>query len=152
MGILNFINQTFKFKVGSMNIAPTYWQAATIVFLLFLLVFTLARLRWLYVHWSMGKGSFAMITWGFVLALVVEGFLMISGRTLFTELLGWKNAPKPISTVLNIGRDKLVDVLGTQDEIPSSFAGEKGSDGVVSVYQSLSSSEAEKVKQVICTP
>ena len=47
----NILNSgpTFSFSVGQYDIAPTYITAGLIVFLLFLLVLTLARLRHMYV-------------------------------------------------------------------------------------------------------
>ena len=105
MGNLSFISKTFNFKLGNLDIAPTYWQAIAIVFLLFLLVFTLARVRYLYIHWSLGKNSIAFLFWGFILALILEGFLIIGGKTVLTEVLGWQDVPKPINTALDLGRN-----------------------------------------------
>src|SRR3989344_4366073 len=113
------LNKTFKtFKIGSLYVDATYWQVGAIILLVFLLIFTLARLRYLYVHWSLGKGSIAMLFWGVVLAIIMEGFFILSGRTIFTEILGMKNVPKPFSTVLNISRQKVVNVLGTENAVP----------------------------------
>jgi hypothetical protein len=147
MDFVGLINRTFSFKLGSMDVAPTYWEAVAIVFLLFLLVFTLARVRWLYVHWSMGKGSIAMLVWGFILALIVEGFFWIGGNTLFTKVLGWENAPKPIGTVLDIGRGRLVNVLGTQDEKI-----EIGPEVTIKSYKLLDTNSAREVERAICLP
>ena len=148
-----------KVNVGSMNLkignslfAPTYLQAMFIIFLLFLLVFTLARLRRTYVNWSL-KGASTMLFLGFMLALVIEGFLIIGGRTALTEVLGWKNAPKPIQTALDSGRDRLVDVLGVTEEVPSMSADEGPTlQSVIDDFQSLTPDETQKLKKVICTP
>ncbi|MFV1917293.1 MAG: hypothetical protein ACC618_02335 [Patescibacteria group bacterium] len=139
-----FIRQTFNLKLGNWNLTPEYWTAATIVFLLFALVFSLARLRKMYVHWSL-KGFVPQVLIGFVLALVLEGFLILGGRTLLTSILGWDNAPKPISTALDIGRAKLVNVLGASDEAATSKS-------VVLDFQSLSSTERDVAKIQICEP
>ncbi len=145
-------NPGFSFKIGNLLFAPTYIHAAAIVFLLFLLVLTLARVRRMYVDWSF-KGAAAMLFMGFMLALVIEGFLIIGGRTALTEILGWKSAPKPIQTALDTGRGKLIDVLGVTEEIPSSEASENPTlQSVIKGYQSLSSEEAESFKQMLCTP
>lgn len=94
-----------------------------------------------------------MLFWGFLLALILESFLIIGGRTLFTEILGWENAPKPILNALDAGRNKLVDVLGVTDEVPTSTAREDPNlDDVVSDFQSLSPDEAEEVRSIICQP
>ena len=122
MNPLKFLTKTFSFSVGKFDLAPQYWTVVAIIFLLFLLVLTLARLRYMYIHWSIAKPSLAMIFWGFLLAIIIEGFFLISGRTLLTEILGWENAPKPISTVLDAGRAKLVNVLGENEQIPDSQA------------------------------
>lgn len=141
------------YSIGGLDFTPSYLHAAAIVFLIFLLVLTLARLRKLYVGWSLGKSSIAMLFWGFMLALIVEGFLLVGGRTLVTEIIGWKNAPKPLLTVLDAGRNKLVDVLGVSQEIPQSIAEEKPTvEKIVGEYQSLPPEEAEEFKNILCAP
>lgn len=141
---LAFIRQTFNLKLGNWDLTPEYWTAAAIVFLLFALVFSLARLRKMYVHWSL-KGFVPQLLIGFVLALVLEGFLILGGKSLLTSILGWDNAPKPISTALDIGRTKLVNVLGVSDEAATP-------EGVVLDFQSLSSTERGVAKIQICEP
>ena len=115
MELPEIFNKTFKFDVGKLQIEPSYWQAAAIVFLVFLLILTLARLRHMYVGWSL-KSFLPSIVFGFILAIIVEGFLIVGGKTLFIDIMGWENAPKPISTLLDIGRTKLVKVLGEKSE------------------------------------
>ena len=92
----------------------------------------------MYVHWSF-KGFVPSILFGFILALILEGFLLIGGRTLFTELLGWENAPKPVAVALDAGRTRLVNVLGVQtSEIPDTLVSEGNTvESVSSGYQSL---------------
>jgi len=153
MGPFKFLTKSFSFKLGNLDISPQYWHAIAIVILLFLLVLTLARLRYLYIHWSMGKSSLAMTFWGFLLALILAGFLLISGRTFFTEILGWENAPKPISTALDAGRAKLIKVLGVTEEIPSSLANESPSYSSVMVdFQKLSEEEKQELRLLMCSP
>lgn len=130
----------------------SYLQAGAIVFLIFLLVLTLAQVRRHYIDWSF-KGALFGIFFGFLLALFLEGFLIIGGRTAITEVLGWKNAPKPLSVALDAGREKLITVLGIQDQIPSSNAQEVTSvDNAVSVLQSLNPADVKKVKALFCQP
>lgn len=153
MNPAQFLTKTFDLRLGRLDIAPTYWQAAAIVFLLFLLVLTLARLRHLFVNWSLGKNAIAMLFWGFLLALILEGFLLIGGRTLFSEILGWENAPKPISVALDITRAKLVDVLGVSDKIPLSVAKENfTAEDLILDFQNLAPEEIGKARSVICAP
>lgn len=147
--VVEFLFKTFPLKLGGALLRPSYLQAIAIVFLIFLLTLTMARLRRLYVNWSL-KGSLAMIFFGFVLALILEGFLILSGRTLFTEVIGWENAPKPISTALNMGRNRLVDVLGVNQEIPESQAANYSSQDIYSLYQTLSEDEKSSLKASVC--
>jgi len=144
--------ESVSFNVGNLLFAPTYIQALAIVFLLFLLVITFARLRRMYVDWSL-KGALTMLFLGFMLALIIEGFLIIGGRTALTEVLGWKNAPQPIQTALDTGKEKLVDVLGVTKEIPSTEASEKASlQSVIDDFQNLTPMDSSKLKKIICTP
>lgn len=145
------VTEGIEFQAFGLLFEPNYLQAGLIVFLLFVLLMTLARLRRMYVNWSL-KGAWAMIGLGFFLALILEGFLLIGGRTMFTELLGWKDAPKPISTALEVGRGKLVDVLGVTEQVPSSFADSGvSSEQVVQAFQSLPPNDADTVKTIICS-
>ncbi len=126
--------------------------AIEVVVLLFLLILTLAQVRRHYVNWSFKGGLFG-IFFGFLLALFLEGFLLIGGKTVVTGVLGWKNAPKPISVALDAGRSKLIQVLGITDPIPESQArGNSTFDQAVSVLQSLNPADVGKLKGLICTP
>lgn len=149
---LEIAQKSFNLHIGNINMPFSYWQAGAIIFLIFLLVLTLAQVRRHYIDWSF-KGALFGIFFGFLLALFLEGFLIIGGRTAITEVLGWKNAPKPLSVALDAGRAKLVGVLGIQDQIPSSNAQEVTSvDNAVSVLQSLNPADVKKVKALFCQP
>lgn len=144
--------KSINFGIGGVNFSPSVYEALVIVFLLFVLVLSLARLRHLFIKWSFSAWP-AFFFLGLLFALIIEGFLMIGGRTFFTVILGWRNAPKPILSVLDSGREKLVDVLGVKSEIPESVAKQTISkESVVSDYQSLSPNEAQKVRLQICEP
>lgn len=139
------------FEVKGVVFAPNILQAVAIVFLLFLLVFTLARLRHLYVKWSF-KTAYAFILIGFLLALILEGFFILGGRTVLTEILGWKNPPKPIESALDFGRERMVEVLGVRKEVPSSFANENStSEDLLNLLDSLSQQDLEKVRLKVCS-
>jgi hypothetical protein len=115
----SFLTKTFDFTFKNITISPTYWQALTIIILLFLLTFSLARIRYLYVHWSLGKSAVSMLIWGFLLAVILEGFLIVSGKSLLIAVFGWDDAPKPIGPALDVGREKLIDVLGSSQATES---------------------------------
>lgn len=152
--VLNFLNKSLGvYTVSGMEIEPTYWEAGAIVILIFLLILTLARLRYIYIEWHFSRHNLSFLFYGFLLALILEGFLLLSGRTFLTATLGWKNAPKPISTALDAGREKLIKVLAAQDQIPDSVAKESVSPNtVISNYESLPFSEREVVKSSVCEP
>lgn len=91
-----------------------------------------------------------MLVIGFVLAVIVEGFLMLSGRTAFTEILGWKNAPKPIEVALDAGRGRLIKVLGDSTEKTSSET-TPTYQSVVDDIQKLTPQETRKLKESFCS-
>ena len=149
---LVFLQKSFKLTLGSFSLPVSYFQAAAVIFLLFLLVLMLAQVRRHYVNWSL-KGAVFGVFFGFLLALILEGFLIIGGKTAITGALGWKNAPKPIQIVLEAGRSQLIKVLGIQDQIPSSLAKENLTvQGAVETLQSLNPADMKKVKTLICQP
>ncbi len=150
--LLGSLSDNFTFRLGKFSLPVPYWQAITIVFLIFLLVVLIAKFRRHYVDWSL-KGAVFGIFFGFLLALILEGFLIIGGRTALTSVLGWKNPPAPLADALDAGRTKLVQVLGIKSEIPSSFAMENTTvRGVVELLQNLNPEDSKKVKSIICTP
>ena len=116
MNILGLLNKSLGgFTVRGLYIETRYWQAITVVFLVFLLIVTFAHLRHVYVGWSF-KQAGSMLLIGFLLALILEGFMILSGKTLLIGILGWRSAPKPISTALDEGRSKLIQVLGVSND------------------------------------
>ena len=140
----------FDFNLGNLSFSVAYIQAFAIVFLIFILILTLAQVRRHFVNWSL-KGAVFGVFFGFLFALILEGFLIIGGRTAITSVLGWKNVPAPISIALDAGRNKLIQVLGIQDQIPSTLAKEGTSvTGAIEVLQSLNPAEVKKVKTLFC--
>ena len=150
MNLPEFFGRTFNVPLGNYVFAPSYLLAAAIVFLLFLLVLTLAQVRRHFLTWSVKGGVFG-IALGFFLALILEGFMIIGGKTVVTEILGWKNAPKPILTALEAGRSKLVNVLGVTNEIEVSQAGGPAQGKVIELYQTLTPDQQDLVRYQICT-
>lgn len=149
---VQFLSQSFNLNLGNFSLPVSYLQAAAVVFLLFLLVLTFAQFRRHYIDWSL-KGGVIGIFFGFLLALILEGFLLIGGKTALTEVLGWKSAPQPIAQALDAGRSQLIKVLGIQDQIPSTLAKENiGVQGAVETLRSLNPSDLKTVKTLICQP
>ena len=144
----------FNFNLGKLSFSSSYIQAGAVVALLFVLVLMLAQLRRHFFDWSI-KGALFGLFFGFLLALVLEGFLIIGGKTAITQVLGWKDAPKPIANLLEVGRGKLLQVLGEKVEIQIPEAVAKLNptfkDGIT-FFQSLNPSEAQKLKNFICKP
>lgn len=149
---VQFLFKSFNLNLGKFTIPVPYWQAAAIVFLIFVLILTMARFRRHYVDWSLKGGVFG-IFFGFLLALILEGFLLIGGKTAITEVLGWKNPPAPIAHVLDAGRNQLINVLGIKTQIPTSYAKNESSvQNAMDVVQSLNPSDLTKVKNLLCAP
>ena len=135
---------------GNINFSSSHIRAGAIIVLIFILVLSLAQLRRHFVNWSL-KGVLFGLFFGFLLVLALEGFLIIGGKTALTSILGWKNAPQPLTAALNLGREKLIQVLGIKDEIPTSVAKTAlTAKDVVNFFQSLNPAEVARVKKIIC--
>lgn len=137
-----FSNVGAYFK--NFSVSGNYLQAGAVVLLVFLLVLAFAKLRHALITGSM-KGGLLGIVFGVALTLILEGFLLVNGNTALTQILGWKNAPKPFSTALDLGKEKLTNVLGVSTTNPTSK-------DAVNVLQSLDPSEMGKIRAIICTP
>lgn len=149
--IIAATNPINTYTIGGLEFRIEVWMAIVVVFLIFLLILTFARLRHVYVGWSF-KGFFPAMIFGFLLTLIVEGLMIVSGRTLLTEILGIENAPKPISTALDEGKAKLVEVLGESDVVILDENINISYENVVDGYELLSPSEKEQVELMICKP
>lgn len=146
------LSQNLNFSLGSVSFSSSYIQAGAVVLLLFLLILMMAQVRRHLVDWSL-KGAIFGLFFGFLLALICEGFLIIGGKTALTEVLGWKNAPQPLLGIIDAGRAKLVDVLGVSDQIPFSSAKENPTvQDTLRVFQSLDPVETKQAKSLICKP
>lgn len=99
-----------KFHIGGVTLAPNLWQAIAIVVLIFVLLLIVAYMSRSFMSWSLW-GAWVWVLVGFLLAFVLEGFLLVSGRSVITTLIGWKNAPKPVQNVLNASHEKLLESL-----------------------------------------
>jgi hypothetical protein len=150
--LLDLWSKSFDLNIGNISFPVSYLEAGAIVFLIFILIIMMAQFRRHYVDWSL-KGGIAGIFFGFMLALILEGFLLIGGQTVITKVLGWQNAPKPISVALDSGRSKLIQVLGITNNAPASLVKESvGVQGAVQLLQSLNPQDQKKIKSLICTP
>lgn len=134
---------------GGFVFSPTYLQAGVIVFCLFLLLLSFAMLRRRQSSWTV-KGVMPGVAFGFTLALFLEAMLLVGGRTLITETLGWKDAPKPISNALDVARTRLVEVLGVTAPVPESIAARGGVEEVFQTFENLSKEEQESLVELIC--
>lgn len=145
-----FLFNTFTLTLGTFSIPIPYWQAGGIIFLLFILILLMANFRKHYIDWSL-KGGVVGIFFGFLLALILEGFLLIGGKTALTEVLGWKNPPTPIAHVLDAGRDQLIQVLGINTQIPSSYAKENTTvQSALETLQTLNPDDLKNVRTIFC--
>lgn len=133
---------------GGFVFSPTYLQAGAVVFCMFLLILTFGMLQHRYNHWTI-KGIMPGVVLGFVLAISIESMLLVGGRTIFTELLGWENAPKPISNALEASRGRLADVLGVA--IPESKADAGVTvEGVMQSFEALGQADKAAIREYIC--
>lgn len=144
------VTGNFNISLGKISLPIPYWQAMAVAVLVFFLIFMLAKYRRHTADWSL-KGAVFGVFFGFLLALILEGFLIIGGRTALTSVLGWENPPPQLATVLDAGKAKLVQVLGITSPIPSSFAKDSPSvQGAIEILQRLNPDDSEKVRDIFC--
>jgi len=154
MNPAQFLSNNLHLNFGKISFSPSYLQAGVVILLIFVLTLALAYLRRHFVNWSF-KGALFGLFFGFLLALILEGFLIIGGKTAITQVLGWKDAPKPVTSLVEAGRSELIKVLGeqTQITIPDAVAKLNPTfDDAIVFYQSLNPSEVQKLKNFICEP
>lgn len=134
------------------SVQENQFLAVAVALLVFLFFVAVALLRHRSVKDSVKTTSSGILI-GFLFAIVIEGFLVLSGRTFITEMLSWENPPKPIAGVINKGRERLTNVLGTSVEINSTNA-DSGPNvqSVIDDYLSLPPDQADQIKKSLCQP
>lgn len=130
--------------INGFSVAPMYIKAGFAIVLIFFLIISLAQIRHHFVRWSF-KGGLIGLFFGALLTLIVEGFFMINGSTILITLLGWQKAPKPIKTALDLGKERISNVLGIQTQT-------EGEESIMSLLQNLDPDEIKKIKAIMCTP
>ncbi len=150
---LSFLPQkSLNFKLGRFDLTFSYWQLALIALLIFLLFLSLARVRHLFLHWSFGKNSLSFFFWGFLAALILEGILVLVGRTAFTESVG-KNLPKPVAGLVETAGEQLTKVLGEKTQVEMTKAnGVENAENFIKAFLVLPSDQKKQVKEKICSP
>ena len=154
MNTAQLLTQRLNLDLGKIHFSPSYIQAGLFLILLFVLVLALAQLRRHLVDWSL-KGALIGLFFGFLLAFILEGFLVVGGKTAMTQVLGWRDPPKLVTNLLEAGRSSLIKVLGEQAEvkIPEAVAKLNPTlEDAITFFQSLNPSEAQKLKNILCKP
>lgn len=145
----NFFSN-LKLQIGHITVSPGVLQAGVIILLVFLLLLVMARITRTYISWYT-SGWYIWVGLGFLAAIIIEGFFVVSGSTVFTAVLGWKGAPKPIQVAVDAGRTKLIDVLGAQD-IKAPEKEPATSQSVVADFESLDYTGRNEANKAICNP
>lgn len=135
----------FRLEVG--GIVFESWQVLSIIFLLFLLVIAMAMVRRHFLEFTV-RGAGVGIVLGFFLAIVLEGLLLMGGKTFLISTLGWENAPKPIQKTIDTARSEFIKVLGSKTDLENEC--EKTVDSFVENLQKLTPSQAQQVRFQIC--
>lgn len=86
---------------------------------------------------------------GFILAIILEGFLIMSGKTIFVQIIGLENMPKPISTFLDESRQELVEVLG-EDQSCEIESLDSTINATLDAYSQLPDDQKTTIQKVIC--
>lgn len=142
------LSRTFDLPIGSLTLKPAYWHAGLIVILIFLLIISMAHLRHTYLKWSF-KGILPAVFLGFLIAIFLEGLLIMNGRTIFVEVIGLENMPKPISTFLDESKGELVQVLGTTQSCEPQVT-ESNIKNTLDLYNNLPEEQKSTVQKAIC--
>lgn len=147
---LKILTPKFNLHIGKFSMPIPYFEAFLIVLLVFVLILSFAQFRRHNINWSL-KGILFGTFFGFALALIIEGLLIIKGGTILTGVLGWKNAPAPISIALDAGRTKLTQVLGMSVASPSAIISVNPNvSSAIQILQNLSPNDVKNVKAILC--
>lgn len=81
------LGKTISLRLLNMDFQFTYWEIGAVVFLIFLLILSLAHMRRHFVDWSL-KGAIFGFVFGVIITIVVGGVLILRGIKIDTKVLG----------------------------------------------------------------
>ncbi len=81
------LGKSVPLRLFNMDFQFAYWEIGAIVFLIFLLILSLAHMRRHFVDWSV-KGAVFGFFLGVIVTLVVVGILLLKGIRIDTKVLG----------------------------------------------------------------
>ncbi|MBI4058882.1 hypothetical protein HY404_01425 [Candidatus Microgenomates bacterium] len=131
-------------------IAPQLKQAVLIIGGIFLVALLLGVTRHHMLEWSIKGAGFGILL-GVVLTLVVEGFLLVGGRTAVAEVLRNKNTPVAIRSFIQDNMMQLAQAIGSPPQVLNA-ATSATSGEVVENFNNLSVKEQSKARTQICAP
>lgn len=100
-----------KFHLPAVKIGSNIFQALAVIALVIGLILVAAFLKRTFQKHEAHYGIWSGLVAGFVLALVLEGFLLMNSKSALTSILGTKSMPRPIQNVLDGAHKGLLDIL-----------------------------------------
>lgn len=126
-------------------------QAVVIIIGVFLITLVLGLARHHMLAWSI-KGAGFGIVMGAVLMLVLEGILLVGGKTAVGEIVKNTSTPENVRVFLQKNMSELASQIGTEPGTLGAASEQTGPEVIISEFKNLESLEREKVQEAICKP
>lgn len=134
------------------SIPPGILQVALIGTGVFLFTLLLGLARHHMLAWSI-KGAWFGFLLGMVLLLILEGFLLVGGKTAISELVKNKRTPENVRVFLEKNMTELAQSLSNNPKaLGASTKSGNPSASFVSQFENLPRGEQDAVKEEICQP
>lgn len=128
-----------------------YLKIILVVVLSFVLLLVLARTRKVFIEHAIHGGVFGFIL-GIILMLMIDLVIIagLSDKTKLQKITSGEAGPEIVKEVALSGLSNLTKVLGAQTILPTRR--NLTAKDIISDFLSLSDSEAEKVRDLLCPP
>lgn len=139
----------FLVNFGSF-VSPQYQQALIIGIGVFLIILLLGVTRRHMLNWSI-KGAWFGVVFGIVVTLLVQGLLLVGGKTAVVEVVRNEKTPKNVRVFLQENITELAQSLASEPKTLGAQE-ELNFQDFIDGFSTLPKKDQQKVKNLICEP
>lgn len=126
-------------------------QGILIIIGVFFVTLLLGLTRHHMLSWSMKGAGFGVVA-GMLLTLVLEGLLLVGGKTAVAEIVRNESAPPAVRVFLQKNMSELADLIGPESTTLGTASVKGVPEGLVTEYKKLTSQEQTQVRNAVCAP
>lgn len=126
-------------------------QGILIIIGIFFFTLLLGATRHHMLHWSLKGAGFGLVL-GIIVTLVLEGVLLVGGKTAIAQAIKNNNTPPDVRIFLQKNLSELAQLIESSPTTLGASSDGALSGQIAEAYKDLNSKEQKQVRDAVCTP